>query len=247
MSIRFAVLGLAILLSGASALTFTSPTPGQPLDPTQSIVIKWTSDGSDPSNIDLIVSSANSGSVFPEQTLATGVSTASGQYVVPANTIQSYGTGFQIDASGAGTTVGQVTGLTLGAGSNQVSTASNGQVSFVGESTANVPAATGTATLTGIITSAPGSGASSAAGSVTILTGTVTGSAAVSSSTGSSDSTSRSSSFITSSTSRSSSEASAAATTSAANSNTANSQGRVASEVVLCGAGVLAGIVALLA
>ena len=239
------------LLSGTSALTFTSPTPGTALDPTQPITISWTSDASDPSTVNFIVSDANDSSLFPAQTVVQDVPSSSGSYTVPANTIKAYGTGFQIAASGDGKTVGTLNGITLGAGSNQVSTASNGQVSFVSMATAGSAAAssagtTEAATTEAATTAVPSSNAPAAASSVTVLTGTVTSSQSTTSAS-ISQSTSKTTGFVTSSTSRSSSGASAAATTSAADSNTANAQLRVGSELVLGAAGVLAGFVALLA
>ena len=249
---------VAALLSQAIAITIISPFPGTNIDPSQPISITWIASASDPSTIDLKIDDSSPNALSTNQVLAAGVKTSSGSFTVPANAIQNWGTGYQIQATGSGGDVlGTVGDLTLGAGSNAVTTASNGQISLITSATAAEASSTVAAPATGV-TSAPagttgsvetGSGSVVAATAAsTVLSGSFT--AVSTSASGSQSSTStKSSGFVTSSTSRTateSSEASAAAT-SAANTNTANSLGRMrGGEVVMGAAGVLAGIVALI-
>ena len=223
---------LALFTSAVTALTITSPAAGAAIDPTQPIEIQWTSDSSDPSTIDLSIGQEGSTGGRGKQTLASGVDTSTGSFTIPANTIQSYGTGYQIQALSAGETdaLAAATGLTLSPFQGSVSTGSDGQLTLTSQPTTQsaITAPTSLQSATG----------------VTILSGTATPDP-----TGTTAATSaRSTGFITSSVSRSSSEEASAAATSADTSNTANGQLHIrGSEVVLGAAGVLAGLVALVA
>jgi len=214
---------LAALLSYASALKFTSPTPGSKIDPTRALVISWSLDFTDPSLIDLKITNSDTNAVSIDRTLATDVAAYAGSYTVPANTLPNSGSGYDILAISDGNTIAQVTGLILDG-----STDGNGQSDTVAASTTSVgqaPTNVQTASIDSV--------------GLTTLSGIFTGTATTSSPT----STRTGSSFVTSTTSSESS----AAVTSAGNTNFANGQTLLGGELVLGAAGVLAGIVALLA
>ncbi len=217
--------GLAALttfLAVASALKFNSPSSGSAIDPNKPFVVSWSVSYTDPSAFDLKLSKSGS-----DITLATGIVTYAGTYTVPGGTLQSSDSGYTLVASANGVTLGQVTGVSLGGKSGQTSTVA--EVTLVSTQTV-VP--TPAASATSGETDATGSVVSTASidlVGVTTITGTSTGS-----------------SFVTSTTSRASSSSSAATAT-AGNTNTASGQRRLAGELVLGAAGVLAGVVALLA
>jgi Ser-Thr-rich glycosyl-phosphatidyl-inositol-anchored membrane family len=221
---------LALLSSVITALEITSPAAGAAIDPTQSVVVEWTFDSSDPGVIDLWIDHQDPTGLTYTSTFASGLSTSSGTYTIPPNTIQDFGSGYQIqareeNAGPDGEVVAEVQ-VTLSPFQNAVSTNSDGRVTVVSQTTAQGPITAPTS-----LQSATG---------VTILSGTATPETTATGAT-------RSSGFITSSTSRASGEESAAATSAdVANTAAAKIQMR-GSEVVLGAAGVLAGIVALLA
>jgi hypothetical protein len=217
-------IGFVATFTTTSALDFTSPSEGSDIDPTRDITITWTSSSSDPSTIDLTIGNAQPNQATTELTLGSDIDTSSNTFTIPANTIQNWGTGYQIQALDGTAVLAEITDLVLSPFSGQVSTNTAGQLTIISQqSTAQGPITAPTS-----LQSATG---------VTLLSGTVTPEPTESS---------RRTGFITSSTSRST-EASAAAS-SAANTNTANGQVQMrGSEVVLGAAGVLAGIVALLA
>jgi len=233
------VVVLTACCASSVALQITSPTSGSTIDPTQSLTISWSISYTDPSTIDLKLSQSGSSD---EITLATGAVTYAGSYTVPAGTLKGSGSGYTIVAIGNGNTLNQISGLSLGAGG---SNSGNQQTSTVAQVTMTstqtvipTPAAVtsvGTEATSGTIPTA-----SSESVGFTTMSGTVSGSE-VSSSISHSGS-----SFVTSKASRTSSSSSTAKAT-AGSTNTANGQRRPGSELVLGAAGVLAGIVALLA
>jgi len=227
------------LLSTVSSLEILSPTPGSGIDPTKPLSILWTVDYNDPALIDIKFTNANPNGVTTDLTLATGVASYTGGYTVPENTIQNFGTGYQILIISGGNTIASSTGLVLGQSSNEVTTDANGQATLV--STAS-GVRQDSATLT---SSVPTASVDSVG--VTTISGTAT---ATDEEAASSTATSRVSSFVTSTSSRSGSgsgASSSASATSAQSTNTANGQRRLGGELVLGAAGVLAGLVALLA
>jgi len=226
---------LTAFFAVAFSLEFTSPSSGSEIDPTQSLVISWSLSYSDPSVIDLKLSNSDSNTDF---TLATGVVSYTGSYTVPAGTIQSSGSGYAIVAIGNGNTLGQVTGLSFGGTSDQSS--SDTEVTLTSTQIVIPTPATVTSSEETNVTSSNVPTASIDSVGVTTLSGTVSGSQIVASITRSG------SSFATSTTSRASSSSNTATAT-AGSSNTASGQGRLTGEFVLGAAGVLAGIVALLA
>lgn len=237
---QYGAIALA-LLATASALEILSPTPGSGIDPTKPLSILWSVDYNDPALVDIKFTNANPNDVTTDLTLATGVASYTGAYTVPENMIQNFGTGYQILIISDGKTIASSTGLVLGQSSNEVSTDANGQATLI--STA-APTASGSALLTSSVPTA-----SIESVGVTTLSGTATGTAgdATTSAT-----TSRVSSFVTSTSSRSSSSSSSnsqssASATNTQSTNTANGLRRLGGEYVLGAAGVLAGLVALLA
>jgi len=218
------------------ALEITAPSSGSNIDPTQELVISWSISYSDPSTIDLKLTNSETNT---ETVIAGGVVTYTSSYTVPANTIKGSGSGYAIVAVGIGKTLGQVNGLSLGSTGGQTSTVAG--VTFTSTQTV-VP--TAAASSTPADTDAKGSTVPTASidsVGVTTLPGTVSGSEATSLSV-----THSGSSFVTSTTSRTNSGLSDA-TASAGSTSTASGQKRLAGELVLGAAGVLAGIVALLA
>ncbi|KAK5053093.1 hypothetical protein LTR84_002067 [Exophiala bonariae] len=242
---HYGAIALALLATAASGLEILSPTPGSGIDPTKPLSILWSVGYDDPASIDIKFTNANPNDVTTDLTLATGVASYTGFYTVPENTIQNFGTGYQILILSAGTTIASSTGLILGQSSNQVTTDANGQVTLI--STAAAGTASGSALLTNSVPTA-----SIESVGTTTLSGTATATDADADAT-TSATTSRASSFVTSTSSRSSSSStsssgqSSASATSAQSTNTANGQRRLGGELVLGAAGVLAGLVALLA
>jgi len=228
-----------------SALTITSPAPGSTIDVLEPLVISWTSDSSDPSTVDLRIDNANSNLLSTDVTLATGVSTSSGSYTVPPNTIQDFGTDFQIEILSDGTTLAESTGLVLIATSTQVSTNANGQLTTVSATSAEAASTAAQTESAAATTNPSGDPATTNSEPNITLSGTVTGGEGSATAPGA---TRTASSFVTSASSTTSSRSQAsAAATSASSTSTANGQRRLGSEYVLSAAGVLAGVVALLA
>ncbi|KEF57777.1 uncharacterized protein A1O9_05697 [Exophiala aquamarina CBS 119918] len=226
------------ILSTVSSLEILSPTPGSGIDPTKPVSILWSVDYNDPALIDIKFTNANPNGVTTDLTLATGVASYTGAYTVPENTIQNFGTGYQILIISGGNTIASSTGLVLGQSSNEVSTDANGQVTLVSTTSGQQQ---DSATLT---SSVPTASVDSVG--VTTISGTR-------SATDAAATTSRVSSFVTSTASRSSSGggggggSSSPSATSAQSTNTANGQRRLGGELVLGAAGALAGLVALFA
>jgi Ser-Thr-rich glycosyl-phosphatidyl-inositol-anchored membrane family len=186
-AMHFLSLGVSILciLPSIIALTITSPTPGSTIDPSQAFVITWTSTSSDPSTIEFNIHETNPAVLATDQVLANGVATSAHSFIVPANTVQQFGTGFVIQALSGGSVIATSGAFALAAGNNAVSTLSNGQETFVSITTVvtNTPAATTTATPLVQTTSAPGVTSSVGASATTAVvpvtgaapTGVVTG------------------------------------------------------------------------
>ena len=215
------------LFALSSALDFTSPTPSTSIDPSKPLVISWSIGYTDPSVIDFKLSNSKSNS---DVVLATGVTTYTGTYTVPPGTFDGSGSGFTLVAVGNGAVLDQVTGLSLGGASGQTSTVTEATVVST-QTVVPVPSGNSGSTVPTAFIDSVG---------VTTLPGTVSGSQTPASiaHTGSS--------FVTSTTSRGS-ISSSAATATAGSTSTASGQRRLAGELVLGAAGVLAGIVALLA
>ncbi|OAP58202.1 hypothetical protein AYL99_07292 [Fonsecaea erecta] len=225
---------LATLFSSSLALEFTSPSSDSQIDPSKSVVISWSVSYTDPSTIDLKLSNSDLGT---DLTIATGVVSYTGSYTVPAGTIQGSGSGYEIVAVGNGDNLAQITGLTFG------SKGGNGPVTLV--TTATVIPTPAASTTSGGHDGTDSNVPTATINSVGVITlsGTVTGSKATTSATNSRTE----SSFATSTTSRASSESNGAVAPSAGSTNTANGQKRRGGELVLGAAGLLAGVVALLA
>lgn len=219
----------------SSALKFSSPSSGSALDPTKPITISWSVSYTDPSVFDLKLSNSDSES---DVTLATGVTTYGGTYTVPAGTMHGSGSGYTLEAVGNGITLGQVTGLSLGDSNDQTSTGT--EVTLASTQTVVPTPATSTDASATDATGNIVPTASIDSVGVTTLSGTASGSEIPASST------QTGSSFVTSTTSRASSSSSSATAT-AGSTNTASGQRRLCGELMLGAAGVLAGIVALLA
>ncbi|KIW96264.1 uncharacterized protein Z519_03332 [Cladophialophora bantiana CBS 173.52] len=218
---------LATLFSSSLALEFTSPTSDSQIDPSKSVVISWSLSLTDPSVIDLKLTNSDSST---DLTIATGVVSYTGSYTVPAGSIQGSGSGYKILAVGNGNTLDQITGLTFGSKNDQSSSGGTGQVTLVTTATViPTPAATGSTVPTATIDSV----------GVVTMPGTVTGSESTTRTAGSS--------FTTSTTNKASSESNGAVATSAGTTNTANGQKRRGGELILSAAGLLAGVIALLA
>jgi len=224
---------LTAFLAVTSALKFSSPASGSAIDPTQPIIISWSVSYTDPSVFDLKLSKSGT-----DITLGTGIVTYSGTYTVPAGTIQKSDSGYTLAAFGNGITLGQVTGLSLGGESGQTSTGAE-ETLISTQTVVPTPAASGTSGATDTTDSGVLTASIDSVGATT-LTGTATGSQVLASiaQTGTS--------FVTSTTSRAGSSSSAASPT-AGSTNTASGQRRLAGELVLGAAGVLAGVVAILA
>ena len=232
------VLLIVVFTTAVSALTITSPSAGQTLDPTQPITVSWTSEASDPSDFDLVVD--GNGGLFSNTKVATGITTSSGTYYLPANAIITYGSGFVLKAQtpdGDDLAFSGSFDLSLGS-----ATTTNGQVSFIS-----------TNTFTGTITSGIASAAQTAMVASTTSSDTVSSissdSSASSANTGPGTTSSDTRSGFSTSTISRSSTTSASATSSASVTTSANAQPRLVSnsQIVLSAAGVLAGLAALLA
>ncbi|KIY00355.1 uncharacterized protein Z520_04040 [Fonsecaea multimorphosa CBS 102226] len=231
---------LATLFSSSHGLEFTSPSSDSQIDPSKSLVISWSLSYTDPSTIDLKLSNSDLGT---DLTIATGVVSYTGSYAVPAGTIQGSGSGYEISAVGNGNSLAQITGLTFGSKSDQTSSGGNGPVTLI--TTATVIPTPAASTTSGGHDGTDSNVPTATIDSVGVVTlsGTVTGSKATTSPSNSG----AESSFATSTTSRASSESPGAVAPSAGSTNIANGQKRRGSEVVLGAAGLVAGVVALLA
>ncbi|ETI27810.1 hypothetical protein G647_00259 [Cladophialophora carrionii CBS 160.54] len=226
---------MAALIVVSSALKFSSPTSGAVIDPTQAITILWSVSYTDPSVIDLKLSNSDSDA---DLTLATGVVSYTGTYIVPAGTIPGSGSGYVLVAVGNGATLAQVAGLSLGDTGDQNSAIAD--VTLISTQTV-VPTPAGPTTLGATDdTSRAVPTASIDSVGVTTLSGTA-GESQFVASIARTDS-----SFVTSTASRTS-ISSSSATATAGSTNTASGQRRLDGELVLGAAGIVAGIVALLA
>ncbi|KIW24913.1 uncharacterized protein PV07_10594 [Cladophialophora immunda] len=229
---------LATLLSSSLGLEFTAPSSNSQIDPSKSVVISWSLSYTDPSTIDLKLTSSDSDT---DLTIATGVVSYTGSYTVPAGTIQGSGSGYKILAVGNGDTLAQITGLTFGTKGGQSSSGDNGPVTMVTTATVVPVASTASAGRDGTDSNVPTATINSVG--VVTLPGTVTGSIATTSASNSRTG----SSFATSTTSQAGSESNGAVAPTTGSTNTANGQRRRSGELVLSAAGLLAGVIALLA
>jgi len=208
------------------ALTFSSPTSNSAIDPTQPIVISWSISYTDPSVIDLKLSNSDN-----DITLATGVVTYTGTYTIPGGTLPSSGSGYTLVAEGNGDKLAQVTGLSLGGSDTSDQTSTNAEVTLVSTQTVVPTPASGNDVPTASIDSV----------GVTTMSGIISGSQA--------SITTTLSGLVTSTTSRTGSGSTVSSTAGSTNTNTASGgqRRRLPGELVLGVAGLLAGIVALLA
>jgi hypothetical protein len=152
-------------------------------------------------------------------TLATGVSSYAGTWTVPANTISGSGSGYILFASANGNKLGSVS-ISLGDGSTTSSGSDSASVTMV---------------MTQTVVPLPASSSTIPTASIDTV-GITTGLASITGTGG----------FVTSTTRRETGDTSTSTPT-AGTTNTASGQKRLGSELVLGAAGVLAGIVALLA
>lgn len=237
---------LVLNATAVSALKILSPTPGSSIDPTQPLSIVWSVDIYDPALVEIRFTNAEPNAVTSDLTLATGVASYTGSYTVPENTIQNFGTGYQLLFIGnGGATIASSTDLTLGASSNQVSTDANGQLTLItSAATDNVPAVTAGSTAAASVSSGNLDTASDHRVTVTTLTGTATPSQA---STTLSVSGTSQSGPSTASVHDSSSSSSSASATPAESTNIATRSSLFGGEAFLTAAGVLTGLIALLA
>ncbi|OAG38549.1 hypothetical protein AYO21_07209 [Fonsecaea monophora] len=228
---------LATLFPSSLGLEFTSPSSDSRIDPSKDVVIWWSLSYTDPSTIDLKLGKSGSDT---DLTIATGVVSYTGSYTVPAGTIQGSGSGYKILAVGNGDTLAQITGLTFSSKSDQSSSGDGGQVTLVTTATV-VPVASTTSPIGGGTDSIVPTATINSVGVVT-LSGTGTGSQVTTSL-----SNSRTESSFATSTSEASSESNGGVAATTGSTNTANGQNRRSGEFVLSAAGVLAGVIALLA
>ncbi|KAJ9660101.1 hypothetical protein H2198_002798 [Neophaeococcomyces mojaviensis] len=262
MRLSFTAITFGVLLATADALTFTSPAAGDSLDPTQPITVEWTSDSSDPSTFDLILDNSNKNSLVKNKKIATSISTSSGSYILSTAAIMTYGDGFIFKAqSASGNTLSTSGAFTLAVDTSAVVT-SNGRVSYQSTYTATVPPSSTAQGALAVSSSAQttSNSAITTDSLVAQTTATATTTEATESATSTPEATTTSessrSSFMTSTTARSSSSSGSSssstrsASSSAASATTSvNAQPRVGSSgrIVFSAAGVIAGIVALLA
>lgn len=234
---------LVLNATAVSGLKILSPTPGSSIDPTQPLSIVWSVDIYDPALVEIRFTNAKPNAVTSDLTLATGVASYTGSYTVPENTIQNFGAGYQLLFIGNGdATIASSTDLTLGASSNQVSTDANGQLTLITSvSTDNVPAAASVSSG-GILDTA-----SDHRVTVTTLTGTATASQASTTLSVSGTSQSGPSTASVHDSSSSSSTSSSASATSAQSTNIATRSSLFGGEAFLTAAGLLTGLIALLA
>jgi hypothetical protein len=131
------LLSLATLLPNVLALTFTSPTAGEQINPGLPLTITWTTSPSDPSTITLLLIHSSSST----STLATSISASGGSYTVPAWWVLDWGNGYTLEAQsgGGGAVVGKVEDLSLAGGVGEITTDATGGLSFV--STADIATA----------------------------------------------------------------------------------------------------------
>ncbi|KAK5100068.1 hypothetical protein LTR70_003258 [Exophiala xenobiotica] len=242
---RAPIVYFATLLAIADALTFTSPTGSQSLDPTQPITVQWTADSSDPSTFDLIIDKP--GGLVNNKKIATGLLTSSGNYIVAANAAaMTYGNGFVLKArSAVGDILATSPSFALSVGSP---TTVDGRVSYTWTNTF-----TGTTKPTGtaqgvFMASIVADSLATSSDVVASSGGTETHSVATASKIGTV--TQSSSGFSTSTLSRSSESSTQSLSTSSASATTSqNAQPKLGSsgQIALTCAGVLAGLAALLA
>ena len=240
----FTAISIAALITSIQALTITSPSQGQILDPTQPITVTWTTSSGDPSTFDLLTSD---GSFISDTRVARSVSASAGSYIIPANSVQSYGTQFSVRADGPdGNHLATSGTFTLSVGSGYVV---NGQTTLVTAQTFTgtpAPSQAASASQTG---NASGTDSNNASATATGSPDTATASgSATESSTVLSGSRTGFSTSTTSGVSRTSS-AGASSTSASSATTSANAQPRLASgsQIVLSGAGLIAGLAALLA
>ena len=229
---------LATFFAASLALTLTSPSSGSKIDPTQPLTISWSVNYTDPSVIDLKLSNPDSSK---DVTIATGVVSYTGTYTVPGGTLRGSGSGYTIVAVGNSGTLDQVSNVSMGAkGADDAQTSTVAEVTLTSTQVV-MPTSAGATTSGGTVAASdtvPMASIDSVG--VTTMSGTVSGSQIVASITHTG------SSFVTSTMSRAGSGP-IPATATAGSTNTASGQRRLGSELALGAAGVLAGMVALLA
>jgi len=243
---RAGVILFAALLATTRALTFTSPTVGQSLDPTQPITVQWTSDSSDPATLNLSIDKP--GGLVNNRTIARGLSTSSGNYVVAANAAaMTYGDGFLLRALGAtGNILAISPSFALSVGS---ATTIDGQISYTWTNMfTGMPPATKIDQSVLVATSIDDDSAtSSEAAMPSNRTATYPAAIASTTSTAAGNTSSGFSTSTLSRTSASSTHSSSASSASATTSQNAQTRLGSSGQIALTGAGVLAGLVALLA
>jgi len=252
MRFSFVIVAIGVLLATVNALTITSPASGDSLDPTQPITIRWTSNSSDPSSFDLILDNSNQNSLVKNKKIATSISTSSGSYILSTATITTYGSGFMFKAqTTSGNTLSTSGSFTLAVDTSAVVT-SNGAVSFQSTYTATVLASSSFSSALAAETSTQttSNSATKAESLVAQTTGTERTNSASFTSNTTPSSGSLNTGFMTSTVSRSSSGSTRSVSSSAASATTsANAQPRVGSggQIAFTAAGLIAGLVALLA
>lgn len=241
---RISVFYLASLLATIDALTITSPSDGQTLDPTEPITFSWTSDSSDPDTFDILLDDSAVGGLVSNLKVASGVSTSAGSYILPTGATKTYGDGFVLKAQSSSgdilATSPQFT-LSMGDGSSPTYT---GTVSEGPASTTDAAAASSTATGDDAATSDNGSTTTGTSDAQATLGGNSNSAAAsgTAASTGSN-------SFTTSTVSRSGSSTGTSSSSSPSATISQNAQPKLgsSSQIAFTAAGLIAGLAALLA
>lgn len=261
MRTTFLIFSLAALLPVFNALTITSPSAGASIDPGQPITVTWSSSANDPPVFDLILDQGGSLSLTHNIVVASGISTSSGSYHIPANSAMTYGSGFVFKAQSGGVDLATSPPFDFSISLTQVTSGGVTQIvqatTFVNTAVINAtPAAQNSSpAIEQTVTSSPArvsTSISSSPGSANSPYNTASTSTIRSSSDGSSvvGGMSSSSRFTTSATSTSRSTSSSASNTAASSTpvvTSANGQPRGISNArtVVNAAGVLCGIVML--
>jgi hypothetical protein len=154
------------LVAASNALTFTSPLPGSTVDLTSPLKITWIPSPSDPSTFTLSIINTLSGSSDQPQTLGTDIRTSSTSYTLPANTISSYGDGFELlAATSDGDSLAYSGAFSLAEGVYTLQTATDGVLTIVTSSTQE-SAPSATSVQSAAVTSSSGSGSTAVSSSL---------------------------------------------------------------------------------
>lgn len=242
---RTSVFYIANFLSAINALTITSPTAGQNLNLLEPITVSWTSTSSDPATFDLVLDNSASGGVVSDFVVATGISTSSGTYILPAGASFTYGDGFVLKAESSDGDVLATSGsFFLGTGS---ATTVDGQPTFVPTFTGSVSVGPASATETGPVAATTTDGKT--ATETDSAQATLGDSTSHASTIGTTSSTTGTSKFTTSTVSRSGSITSTTSSSSPSATSSQNAQPRLNSnsQIAFTAAGLIAGLAALLA